>query len=29
MGVIESGEVTPMFFGALGTTKQDLMAALG
>ncbi|MBI2765969.1 MAG: hypothetical protein HYX53_08680 [Chloroflexi bacterium] len=29
MGVIASGEVTPMFFGALGTTRQELMAALG
>lgn len=28
-GIITSGEVTPMFFGALGTTKAELLAALG
>jgi len=27
-GVIESGELGPMFFGALGTTKAELLAAL-
>ena len=27
-GVIQSGEVGPMFFSALGTTKAELLAAL-
>jgi hypothetical protein len=29
LGTIASGEVNPMFYGALGLTKQDLIAALG
>lgn len=28
-GVLQSGELGPMFFMALGTTKQDMLAALG
>ena len=28
-GVIQSGELGPMFFSALGTTKAELLAALG
>ena len=28
-GIIQSGELGPMFFNALGTTKQDVLAALG
>ena len=27
-GIIQSGELGPMFFSALGTTKTDLLAAL-
>jgi hypothetical protein len=27
-GILQSGELGPMFFMALGTTKQDLVAAL-
>ena len=29
LGTIASGEVNPMFYGALGRTKQELIAALG
>ncbi len=29
LGTIASGEVNPMFYGALGLTKQDLIATLG
>ncbi len=28
-GILQSGEVGPMFFSALGTTKAELLAALG
>ncbi len=28
-GILQSGELGPMFFMALGTTKQDVLAALG
>ena len=28
-GTIGSGEVGPMFFGALGTTREALLSALG
>ncbi|MCC6960067.1 MAG: hypothetical protein IT301_09490 [Dehalococcoidia bacterium] len=28
-GIIQSGELGPMFFMALGTTKQDVLGALG
>lgn len=28
-GILQSGELGPMFFMALGTTKEDVLAALG
>lgn len=29
LGLMNSGEVNPMFYGAMGTTKDDIRAALG